>query len=116
MTWMASWEERDGSTGGGIAVNRLFLLVAAAAVGGGGGGGDLLAADSKHLTFLRDTEDDGEIFFSRWRGGTTGSLLLSPLPTEVTAPLEEITPGVKTSLKAGPEHSSPKSTRGSYST
>jgi hypothetical protein len=35
MTWMASWEERDGSAGGGIVVDRLFLLVAATAVGGG---------------------------------------------------------------------------------
>jgi len=107
MTWTASWEERDCSAGGGIAVDRLFLLVAVAAVGGGEVAGDLLTADGKRLTFLRDTEDDGEIFFWRRRGGTTESLLLSP---EVTVPLEEIASGVKTSLRAGPEHSSPKKT------
>ena len=55
MTWTASWEERDCSAGGGIAVDRLFLLVAVAAVGGGEVAGDLLAADGKRLTFLRDT-------------------------------------------------------------
>ncbi len=54
--------------------------------------------------------DDGEIFFWRRQRGTTESPLLSPLPTEVTASLEVITSGVKTSLKTGLEHSSPKKT------
>ncbi len=78
-------------------------MAATAGTEAGEGDEGLLTEDSKRLTFLckdEDGGDDDDIFFLR--RGTSDSLLLSPLPTEFTARVEEIRSGVNTLPRAGP--------------